>query len=135
MCAWKDFERIAVEIESNRVIGRVIHDHPDGEAQGAEQSMLSFRIRCQLDRLSLTACACPTCHRGTFVRRAAYKNIAKGLRRFDELLAGSSDQRPDPRTPRGVDVPPQVIKHAIEETHRRMPYPWQGGFHQVGMWP
>ena len=27
MCAWKDFERVAVEIETDRAIRRVIHDH------------------------------------------------------------------------------------------------------------
>jgi hypothetical protein len=58
---------------------------------------------------------------GHFLRRAGYKNIAKGLRRLDELLAGELVKTRDLiRALRAaLDVPPEVVEHAIEETRRR----------------
>ena len=59
--------------------------------------------------------------RGHFLRRAGYKNVAKGLRRLDELLAGELVRTRDLiRTlPAALDVPPEVVEHAIEETRRQ----------------
>ena len=37
MCAWKDFERVAVEIETDRAIRHVIHDHPDWPTEGRKR--------------------------------------------------------------------------------------------------
>jgi hypothetical protein len=34
---WKDFERIAVEIETDRAIRRLIHDHPDWPTEGRKR--------------------------------------------------------------------------------------------------
>jgi hypothetical protein len=55
------------------------------------------------------------------LRRAGYKNIAKGLRRLDELLAGELTKTRDliRSLPAALDVPPQMVDHAIEETRRR----------------
>ena len=55
------------------------------------------------------------------LRRAGYKNIAKGLRRLDELLAGELDKTSDliRALPAALDVPPEVVEHAIQETRRR----------------
>ena len=60
--------------------------------------------------------------RPDLVRRAGYKNIAKGLRRLDELLAGDLDKTRDliRALPAALDVPPEVVEHAIEETRRRI---------------
>ena len=60
--------------------------------------------------------------RPDLVRRASYKNIAKGLRRVDELLAGDLDKTKDliRALPAALEVPTEVVEHAIEETRRRM---------------
>ena len=60
--------------------------------------------------------------RPDLMRRAGYKNIAKGLRRLDELLAGELDKTRDliRALPAALDVPPEVVEHAIEETRRRI---------------
>jgi hypothetical protein len=56
------------------------------------------------------------------LRRAGYKNIAKGLRRLDELLAGELNKTRDliRALPAALDVPPEVVEHAIEETYHQM---------------
>ena len=53
------------------------------------------------------------------MRRAGYKNIAKGLRRLDELLAGDLDKSIR-ALPAALDVPPEVVEHAMDETRRRI---------------
>ena len=55
------------------------------------------------------------------LRRAGYKNIAKGLRRLDELLAGELDKTRDliRALPAALHVRPEVVERAIEETRRR----------------
>ena len=60
--------------------------------------------------------------RPDLMRRAGYKNIAKGLRRLDELLAGDLDKTGGliRALPAALDVTPEVIEHAIEETRRRI---------------
>ena len=60
--------------------------------------------------------------RPDLMRRAGYKNIAKGLRRLDKLLAGDLDKTRDliRALPAALVVPPEVVEHAIEETRRRM---------------
>ena len=60
--------------------------------------------------------------RPDLMRRAGYKNIAKGLRRLDELLAGDLDKTRGliRALPAALDVPPEVVEHAIEETRRRI---------------
>jgi hypothetical protein len=59
---------------------------------------------------------------GHLLRRAGYKNIAKGLRRLDELLSGELVKTRDliRALPTALDVPPEVVEHAIEETRRRI---------------
>ena len=56
------------------------------------------------------------------MRRAGYKNIAKGLRRLDELLAGELNKTRDliRALPAALDVPTEVVKQAIEETRRQI---------------
>jgi hypothetical protein len=56
------------------------------------------------------------------VRRAGYKNIAKGLRRLDELLAGDLDKTRDliRALPAALDVPPELVATAIEGTRRQI---------------
>ena len=60
--------------------------------------------------------------RPDLMRRAGYKNIAKGLRRLDELLAGDLDKTRNliRALPAALDVPPEVVEHTIEETRRRI---------------
>ena len=60
--------------------------------------------------------------RPDLMRRAGYKNIAKGLRRLDKLLAGDLDKTRDliRALPGALVVPPEVVEHAIGETRRRM---------------
>jgi hypothetical protein len=60
--------------------------------------------------------------RSNLLRRAGYKNIAKGLRRLDELLAGDLDKTRDliRALPAALDVPSEVVEHAIGETRRRI---------------
>jgi hypothetical protein len=60
--------------------------------------------------------------RADLVRRASYKNIAKGLRRLDELLAGELDTTPDltRAMPAVLDVPPEVVARAIEQTRSQL---------------
>ena len=52
--------------------------------------------------------------RPDLVRRAGYKNIAKGLRRLDELLAGDFDKTRNlvRALPAALDVATQVVEHA-----------------------
>lgn len=61
-------------------------------------------------------------NRPDLVRRAGYKNIAKGLRRLDELLAGDLDKSRGlvRALPAALDVPTEVVEHAIAETRRRI---------------
>ena len=56
------------------------------------------------------------------MRRVNYKNIAKGLRRLDKLLAGDLDKARDliHALPAALDVPPEVVEHAIEGTRRQI---------------
>jgi hypothetical protein len=60
--------------------------------------------------------------RPDLVRRAGYKNIAKGLRRLDKLLAGDLNNTRNliRALPAALDVPPEVVEHAIEKTRRRI---------------
>jgi hypothetical protein len=60
--------------------------------------------------------------RSDLLRRAGYKNIAKGLRRFDELLAGDLVKTREliRALPAALNVPPEPVDQAIEETRRRI---------------
>jgi hypothetical protein len=60
--------------------------------------------------------------RPDLIRRAGYKNIAKGLRRLDELLAGDLNKTGGliRALPAALDVPPEVVEHTIEERRRRI---------------
>jgi hypothetical protein len=75
----------------------------------SEPSAIGSLIRDRLDVLDL--------RRVDLIRRLNYKNIAKGLRRLDELLAGDLDKTRDLNAlPAALDLPPEVVDHAIEET-------------------
>ena len=52
----------------------------------------------------------------------SHKNIAKGLRRLDDLLSGELDKTRNLicALPVALDVPPAVVEHAIEETRRQI---------------
>jgi hypothetical protein len=56
--------------------------------------------------------------RADLVRRASYKNIAKGLRRLDELCAGELDKTKAliRALPAALDVAPEAVVRAIEQT-------------------
>jgi len=56
------------------------------------------------------------------VRQASYKNIAKGLRRLDELLAGELDKTTDLicALPAALDLAPETIDRAIEQTRSQI---------------
>jgi hypothetical protein len=60
--------------------------------------------------------------RPDLMRRASYKNIAKGLRRLDELLTGelNKTRRLIRALPAALEVPIEVVEHAIEQTRHRI---------------
>lgn len=60
--------------------------------------------------------------RADLVRRTSYKNIPKGLRRLDDLLSGELDKARVliGALPAVLDVPPEMVEHAIEETRRQV---------------
>ena len=60
--------------------------------------------------------------RPDLMRRASYKNIAKGLRRLDELLAGELNKTRGliRALPAALEVPIEVVEHAIEQTRHRI---------------
>ena len=80
----------------------------------SEPSAIGSLIRDRLRGLDLRP--------GDLMRRLNYKNIAKGLRRLDKLLAGDLDKTRDliHALPAALDVPPEVVDHAIEETRRQI---------------
>jgi hypothetical protein len=51
MCARKDFERVAVEIETDRAIRRVIHDHPDWPTEARKRVRDFARLLLNSDSL------------------------------------------------------------------------------------
>jgi hypothetical protein len=59
--------------------------------------------------------------RQDIVQRAGYRNLAKGHRRFDELLAGdvNSARGLIDRLPTALDVPAEAVHEAIAETARQ----------------
>jgi hypothetical protein len=56
------------------------------------------------------------------VRRCGYKNIAKGLRRLEELRAGEfkSTRGLIGGLPQGLDLPAEVVQKAVEDTTRQL---------------
>jgi hypothetical protein len=60
--------------------------------------------------------------RPDLMRRASYKNIAKGLRRLDELLTGELNKTRGliRALPAALEVPIEVVEHAIEQTRHRI---------------
>jgi hypothetical protein len=60
--------------------------------------------------------------RQDIVRRAGYRNISKGLRRLDELVAGEWRKARGliERLPLALNVPAERVNEAISETDRRM---------------
>jgi hypothetical protein len=72
--------------------------------------------------------------RGDLMRRVNYKNVAKGLRRLDKLLAGDLDKARDliHALPAALDVPPEVVEHAIEETRRQVTEAHEAARHALG---
>jgi hypothetical protein len=71
-----------------------------------------------IETLILDRCKVLGLSRADLVRRSGYRNLAKGLRRLDELYAG------DMRTtaslivglPAALDLPPEIIDESIRET-------------------
>jgi hypothetical protein len=59
--------------------------------------------------------------RRQLVRRAGYRNLAKGLRRLDELLAGElrTTRGLIERLPGALDVPAETVIAAVSETDRQ----------------
>jgi CO/xanthine dehydrogenase Mo-binding subunit len=56
------------------------------------------------------------------IRRTAYKNHAKGLRRLDALLAGDLDQAKNliRGLPAALEVAPDVVERAIVQTRNQI---------------
>jgi hypothetical protein len=56
------------------------------------------------------------------VRRAGYRNVSKGLRRLDELLAGEWRKARGliDRLPAALEVPAETVNEAVSETDRQM---------------
>jgi hypothetical protein len=71
--------------------------------------------------------------RPDLVRRAGYRNLAKGLRRLDELLAGGLDNTRDliRALPAALDLAPELVANSIEVTNRQIAElqqaAWQAG--------
>jgi transcriptional regulator with XRE-family HTH domain len=60
--------------------------------------------------------------RAQFVKRAGYKNEAKGIRRLEGLLAGEVEASKSliRGLPSALDLPANRITHAVEETRRQI---------------
>src|SRR5947207_6237899 len=60
--------------------------------------------------------------RRELVTRAGYRNVAKGLRRLDELLAGKFHTARGllDRLPTALDVPAETVNGAVAATDRQM---------------
>lgn len=58
--------------------------------------------------------------RAGLVRRTRYKNLAKALRRLDELIAGVLAEDLIRALPTALDVPPEAVHCAVEATQRQI---------------
>ena len=73
------------------------------------------------------------------VRRAGYANTAKGLRRLEALMNDDLDSTKGliATLPEALDLPPEIIAEAIEETrremHEREEQAWRAAFRAHGI--
>lgn len=60
--------------------------------------------------------------RADLIRRTSYKNLAKGLRRLDELFAGDLERTKDliRALPDALDTPDHVVETAVAETKQQL---------------
>jgi hypothetical protein len=60
--------------------------------------------------------------RADLIRRTSYKNLAKGLRRLDELFAGDLERTKDliRALPGALDMPGHVVETAVTETEQQL---------------
>jgi hypothetical protein len=61
-------------------------------------------------------------NRTDLIRRTRYKNVAKGLRRLDELFAGNLDQTVDliRALPDALNMPGHLVETAVAETRHEL---------------
>lgn len=87
---------------------------PDTTTAKTEPLALATLIAARCRELGLT--------RAQLVRRAGYKNVAKGTRRLEELLAGDLDTSKSPiqGLPVALELPVDLISRTVEETRQQI---------------
>ena len=76
----------------------------------------------EIEVLILNRTATLKLRRSDLVRRAGFKNVAKGLRRLDELCSGElkATRALIAGLPAALELPPEVIADAIRQTEQQI---------------
>jgi hypothetical protein len=95
--------------------GRMCHEEKAAKNQGRV-------MPTPIQQLIEDRCRILSISRRQVVHRAGYRNLAKGLRRLDELPAGElhTTRGLIERLPAALDVPPETVNAAISETDRQI---------------
>ena len=75
-----------------------------------------------IEALILERCRTLGLTRAELIRRAGFRNEAKGLRRLDELCAGDLEKTASliQGLPAALELPPEIIDAAVRETERQI---------------
>ena len=79
---------------------------------------MSKSFQLPIATLILEHCAALRLRRSDLVRRAGFKNVAKGLRRLDELCTGELKRTATliSGLPAALELPPEVVDDALTQT-------------------
>ncbi len=79
-------------------------------------------IKLAIETLVLERSAALRLSRPELVRRAGFRNVAKGLRRLDELCAGELKSTASliAGFPAALELPPEVIAYAVRQTEQQI---------------
>ncbi len=79
-------------------------------------------VQLAIEALILERCAAVKLKRSDLVRRAGFKNVAKGLRRLDELCAGKLQSTASlvAGLPAALELPPGVVDDAVRQTEEQV---------------
>ena len=79
-------------------------------------------IQLAIEALILERSAALKLRRSELVRRTGFKNVAKGLRRLDQLCAGELKSTASliAGLPAALELPPEVVADAIRQTERQI---------------
>ena len=79
-------------------------------------------IQLAIEALILERSAALKLRRSDLVRRAGFKNVAKGLRRLDELCAGKLKSTASliAGLPAALELPPEVVADAVRQTEQQV---------------